>query len=77
MLDRGARDYVNSPRGAALTNGRLTLSKIYDWYQVDFGGSERGVIAHLRQYARPELAQALGGVTGVSGYAYDWSLNAP
>ena len=76
MLERAARDYVNSPRGASVVAGRLTASKIYDWYQADFGGSEQGVIAHLRRYAGPALAQALGGLTGVSAYAYDWSLNA-
>ena len=77
MLDRGARDYVNSPRGATVANGRLKASKIYDWFESDFGGSEAGVIAHLRQYARPELAQALQGVGRVSSFDYDWDLNAP
>lgn len=77
MLDSAARDYVNSPRGASVVGGRLTASRIYDWYQADFGGTEQGVIAQLRRYAGPGLAQALIGVTGVSGYAYDWTLNAP
>lgn len=77
QLDRAAADYVNHPRGAAVRNGRLTASRIYEWYQADFGGSERGVVEHLRQHARPGLAQALAGVQGVSSYAYDWSLNAP
>ncbi len=76
-LDRGARDYVNSPRGASVQAGRLTASKIYDWYQSDFGGSERGVIAHLKQYAGPELARSLEGVSTVRAYEYDWALNAP
>ena len=77
QLDRAAQDYVNSPRGGSVRNGRLTASRIYDWYQADFGGNERGVVAHLRQHARPELAEALASVSGVSSYAYDWSLNAP
>lgn len=75
LLDRGARAYVNHPRGARVANGRLTASRIYDWYQADFGGNERGVVEHLGRYATPPLAQALLGVDGVSGYAYDWSLN--
>ena len=77
QLDRAAADYVNHPRGATVRNGRLTASRIYDWYQADFGGSERGVVEHLRRYARPELAAALAGVSGVASYTYDWSLNAP
>lgn len=75
MLDQSARAYVNHPRGARVQNGRLTVSKIYDWYKVDFGNSDAGVIAHLRQYASGSLAAALGGVSSISGTEYDWSLN--
>lgn len=75
MLDAGARAYVNAPRGARVVGGMLVASKIYDWYQADFGGNEAGVIAHLRRYAGPELAKALGGIGSVDRYEYDWSLN--
>jgi hypothetical protein len=77
MLDRGAREFVNAPRGARVEDGKLIASRIYDWYQADFGGSEAGVIAHLKRYAGPELTRALDGVRGVSRYEYDWGLNAP
>jgi hypothetical protein len=75
LLEKAARDYVNDPRGVALAGGRLTVSSIYVWYAVDFGGSERGVIEHLKHYARPELATALSGVERISGDRYDWALN--
>lgn len=75
MLDQAARGYVNHPRGAAVENGRLVISSIYDWYKVDFGGTDAGVIAHLRQYATGPLAAALGGVTGIASDRYDWNLN--
>ena len=75
MLDEGARSYVNHPRGAEVVNGRLTVSSIYDWYKVDFGGSDAGVIAHLRQYASGPLAGALAGVSSISSDRYDWNLN--
>ena len=74
-LDAAARNYVNHPRGAEIRNGRLHVSSIYDWFDVDFGGNDAGVIAHLRQYAGPELAAALEGITRVSGDGYDWNLN--
>lgn len=76
MLERGAREFVNAPRGARVEGGKLIASQIYDWYQADFGGNEAGVIAHLKRYARPELAKALEGVRGVSRYEYDWALNS-
>jgi hypothetical protein len=74
MLDSAARAYINNRRGARIEGGQLIVSKIYDWYQEDFGGSERGVIAHLRSYAEPTLAAALVGAR-IDHYAYDWSLN--
>ena len=75
MLDQAARAYVNHPRGASVENGRLVVSSIYDWYKSDFGGTDAGVIAHLRQYAGGPLAAALGSVSAISDDRYDWSLN--
>ena len=51
------------------------MSKIYTWYDEDFGGSEAGIIAHLKKHAGPDLAAALGGVSGVDDDIYDWDLN--
>jgi uncharacterized protein DUF547 len=75
LLDKAARDYVNHPRGAALAGGKLIVSSIYVWYSADFGGTERGVIEHLKHYARPELAAALAGIERISSDHYDWTLN--
>ncbi|MGB0570704.1 MAG: hypothetical protein ACPGQM_01350 [Alphaproteobacteria bacterium] len=75
MLEANAIAYVNHPRGAELRGGSLTASSIYDWFQEDFGGSETGVLAHLRKYARPELARDLKLIHEIGSYDYDWSLN--
>ena len=76
MLDEGARAYVNNPRGATVTgDGKLVTSSIYVWFKDDFGGSDQGVIEHLKKYAKPELAQKLARVTKISGDQYDWGLN--
>ncbi len=75
LLETGARNYVNSPRGARFSKDRLTVSKIYKWFIVDFGNSEQGVLKHLRRYAAPELAERLKKVRSISSYEYDWALN--
>jgi hypothetical protein len=75
LLERAAKDYVNHPRGVAVGGGRLTVSSIYVWYEADFGGTETGVIEHLKRYARPELAGGLAGIARISGDRYDWALN--
>lgn len=76
MLDAGTRAYVNSPRGARVDKDGLTVSSIYAWFQDDFGGDDKSVIAHLRQFADPPLKKALAGRTSIDAHAYDWSLNA-
>lgn len=75
LLERAARDYINDPRGATVSGGKLTVSTIYVWYEEDFGGSDAGVVAHLKGYARPALATALAGITHISADRYDWALN--
>jgi Protein of unknown function, DUF547 len=75
MLDRGARLYVNHPRGARAEAGGLTVSSLYRWYKDDFGGSWQGVLDHLRRYANAATAQLLAPFTTVSADAYDWQLN--
>ena len=75
MLDAGAHDYINHPRGATIRDGRLYVSSIYDWYSEDFGGDDAGVIAHLRDFADGALADGLADIRSVSGHDYDWRLN--
>ncbi len=75
-LESAARDFVNHPRGVTLqADGSLVVSSIYHWFEEDFGGSEAGVIAHLRRYAAPPLAVALGDRARIADHRYDWALN--
>ncbi len=74
MLDSGARQYVNHPRGVRVGK-RLQVSSIYKWFQEDFGSTEQGVIDHLLEYAEAELAAVLQGNSKGLRYDYDWQLN--
>ena len=76
LLENGAREYVNHPRGMSVDDGDLVVSSIYDWFKVDFGDTDEGVFAHLRQYATPENAKRLEGHDDFDD-DYDWALNAP
>lgn len=58
-----------------LPDGRLRVSSIYAWFREDFGGTETGVVAHLRRHAAPALAARLTEATQIAEDAYDWSLN--
>lgn len=75
QLDAAARVFINHPRGVQVEGKRLTLSSIYDWYGGDFGADRDGLLAHLRQYAEPDLARSLATFAGRIRYDYDWRLN--
>lgn len=75
LLEAGAREYVNSPRGALMVKGKLYVSSIYKWFQVDFGGSESGVIKHLLQYVEGGLVDDLRTYNKGLRFDYNWTLN--
>lgn len=75
-LDAAARAFINHPRGVTVEpDKKLKVSSIYKWFAADFGGNDAKTIAHLRKYAGPALAAALGADTTIAGDGYDWSLN--
>lgn len=75
-LNQAARDYINHPRGVTIRrDGKLRVSTIYKWFKVDFGTSEANIIAHLRQYADPDLLAQIDANPDIKNYEYDWSLN--
>lgn len=69
LLEKAARDFINSHKGVSYQDGQLTLSSIYDWFAQDFG-SRTQLFDHLSKYRT--------GVTHYEGkikYEYDWKLN--
>ncbi|MFZ5863924.1 MAG: DUF547 domain-containing protein [Nitrospirota bacterium] len=77
MLDQAAQEYTNHPRGVTVKNGRIVVSSIYVWFQDDFGGTDAGVLAHIRRYADDRLRRKLERITRISDHAYDWRINSP
>ncbi len=76
LLDQAARDYVNSPRGVQISDNKLVLSSIYDWYRIDFAESEAQLVGYLQSLAAPELEPRLHNFHGTVSYDYDWRLNS-
>jgi len=76
QLNRAAARYINSFRGAQVIEGKLVVSKIYDWFNDDFGGGKQNVIAHLQQFAREPLRSQLKHINTIDNYVYNWHLNS-
>jgi hypothetical protein len=75
LLEKGARQFINHPRGVALANGKLKVSSIYIWFQEDFGGGLEGLMKHWKKYAAGALAETLKSYRGSLDHDYDWRLN--
>ncbi|MEO0883626.1 MAG: DUF547 domain-containing protein, partial [Pseudomonadota bacterium] len=74
-LAAAASAYVNHPRGFRVEDGKVTASKIYNWYKEDFGGDQSGILEHARQYAEGDLADDLANATKINSFEYNWNLN--
>lgn len=76
QLEAAARAHLAHPRGLRFEGDTLVLSSIFDWYKVDFGGTDAGLLDHVRRYAPPAAAARLRNWRGPIRYEYDWALNA-
>jgi len=78
LLDKNEHDFINDPRGVRLTpRGRLEISKIFDWYRIDFAATDAALVDYLASHAVEPLATQLKSYRGKIRYEYDWSINAP
>ncbi len=73
LLAQNAREYINHQRGVAVSNGRITASRIYAWYAGDFGG-RRQLKSHWGRFAAPDHAESIRAAS-IGRFVYDWSLN--
>lgn len=76
QLNDAAFKYVNSLRAIQIIEGKLVVSKLYEWYQEDFGENEKDLIQHLTQFAESSLCAQLQQTSKISSYMYNWHLNS-
>lgn len=77
QLDLACRSFLNGTGAQVdLEAGALHLSRIFDWYQDDFGGRE-GVLRFVSRYLQDESdGEAVrSGELRLAYLPYDWSLN--
>lgn len=75
LLEQGAYEYLNHPRGLSFDNDSLTLSSIFEWYAEDFGQNPSQVLSTLSGYVNDEIAEKLNTYSGEISYEYSWQLN--
>lgn len=75
QLSNAAFDYINSLRGVQVIEGKLIVSKIYDWFKDDFGGTKMNIITHIKTFAKEPLSNQLKHINTIDNYVYNWHLN--
>ena len=76
MMEEAAERYIQQEKGVVFIDGKLTLSRIYEWYAIDFGSKE-SLLRHIKRYSRPGMMKRIDRYTGELMYQYSWSLNEP
>lgn len=78
QLEDQARRFLSDRSRNRYANGRLEVSKIFDWFKEDFGVREQYFAKYARLLADgPEAQkQVAEGRAALSFLDYDWSLNA-
>ncbi len=75
LLDRGARDFVNSLRGTQKSGSRLDVSELYaeaaPFFFADF---EADLRAHLAQYANEETSEILSETTRMEASVREYDI---
>ena len=77
QLDDAARTWLrDSTRNRYdLKTQKIEISKIFDWFEEDFGNSSKGVIAFIKAYGPEEIAKKLSDQADISYLDYNWQLN--
>lgn len=73
LLERNAKDFINSPRGALIRGKTVKYSTIYERNPGLFGDSQ-AILAHLREYAVGDTVRRLAGAQKFATLKYSWKL---
>lgn len=71
QLNRQTRAALNDATFIQVNGSNANLSKIFEWYAADFGGSKANVLGFINKYRTNKIDAG----AKVSYYEYDWSLN--
>lgn len=67
QLDAVTKKFISNTKYQNITPGKMTLSKIFDWYKVDFGD----IFTFINKYNAIKVNKN----TAIVYKDYDWSLN--
>ena len=75
QLDEAAAKFISHPRGLRYDGNQLYLSRIFEWYQEDFGSDFGSALTTILRHAGDGVIKDLSAYDGAVEYEYDWRLN--
>jgi len=68
-LDKSSKDFINDPDKNIITEEKVHLSQVFNWYKEDFNNGD--VVSFINQYSTIKI----NSIPPNSYKEYDWSLN--
>lgn len=75
LSKKAARDFINSSNGVRIEKNKLIVSKIYKDYKKYFHVQDDAILAHLREFAYPDLEKQLQAFKKTNKYQDNALLN--
>ena len=67
LMDKRTRQFINDVLSNTITPKQIKISKIFDWYQTDFGN----LVSFINRYSKTKVLNN----AKISFMDYDWDLN--
>lgn len=71
QLDAQTRMAINDSGFISFSGNNATISKIFQWYNTDFGGGKKDVLNYINQYRTAAIPES----ASIEYSNYNWSLN--
>ncbi len=73
MLEGATRRFLNSKEGVQIAGGKARVSKLFEWYAVDFNKAAGSVGEYVARYRRADRAALTSSAPAF--LHYNWTLN--
>lgn len=71
QLEEEAISFINNTARNKITEGKIKISKYFDWYAGDFEADGKSIIDYLNQFSKTKISKN----AAVEFLDYDWKLN--
>ncbi len=71
QMEQLTKAYINDPKHNIITEKKIKISQLFEWYAADFVTAEHNLIQYLNKYSTIQIAAD----AKVEYLPYNWSLN--